>query len=208
MLNVSNRLCNPTPFLVTWPYDKGVVLKIEPDGHLDLPVEVMDDFRPDKPGHEAVKVQMDQYGIFLKDPTRAYEDQAMESLTSAVESNESMYKDAYNNMRRRAAASGTYDEEAFAETLEQMGYATLKVKVDTLKSRLAKYRELVTLDERILRQQHDPERTLLFLDPPKEFDSKIAMEIFLSEPDNKELREQQEAWLAAEIAAETAAEEA
>ena len=195
MGNVSNRLCNPTQFRCVWPYDKGVKLVIEPDGHLDLPVEVMDDFRPDKPGADAVKVQMDQYGIFLRDPTRPYEHQAVEAIASAVKSLGTMYEEAHANLRRRAASQGTYDEEAFAETLRQNGYAALKERVDDLKGRLEKYQKVLG-EEKSVHQEFDPERTLIFLDPPKEFDSKVAMDIFLDE--NPELKAQQEAYLAAQ----------
>jgi hypothetical protein len=195
MQNVSNRLCNPTQFPVEWPYDKGVVLKIQPDGHLDLPVEVMDDFRPDKPGHDAVRMQMHQYGIFLRDPTRPYEAQAIEALEAAVKMQGGIYDDCYNNLRRRAAAQGTYDPEAFEETMTQMGYTGLKAKVDALKKRLEKYQSMVG-EEITVHQQHDPERTLLFLDPPKEFDSKIAMEVFLAE--HPDIKKKHDAWVAAQ----------
>lgn len=194
-MNVSNRLCNPTQFDVEWPYDKGVKLVIPADGWIDLPVEVMDDFRSDKPGYDAVKVQMNQYGIFLKDPTLPYEKQAIEAIDAAVRSLDGMYKDTHSNMRRRAAAQGTYDEEAFNETLTQMGYADLKRKTEALRDRLDKYRSRVSEDKAIF-VEFDPKRTLIFLDPPKEFDSEIAMEIFLDE--NPELREQHDAWLAAQ----------
>lgn len=195
----SNRLCNPSPRDVLWKYDKGVVLTIPADGHLDLPSHIIDDFRSDKPGYEAVKTQMDSYALFLRDPTLPYEVQAIEALEAAVKSLGAMYDDAYNNMRRRAAAAGTYDEEAFAETLAQQGYASLKEKVEQFDERLKRYRKAVGGDtKRLKRQQFDPERTLMFLDPPKEFESKIAMSIFLSEPGNEALRDQHEAWVAAQ----------
>lgn len=196
-INISNRLCNPTPFQVVWPYDKGVKLVIPADGHLDLDAMVMDDFRSDKPGHEAVKAQMDQYGIFLRDPTRPYEHQALESLGCAIRSLDGMYQDTYNNLRRRAAAQGTYDQEAFEETLEQMGYGNLKRKVEALKERLVKYESAVS-ERAVVHEEFDPKRTLLFLDPPKEFDSEIAMEVYLAE--NEDVRAQQDAFVAAQEA--------
>jgi len=195
MLNYSNRLCNPTPFPVEWPYDKGVVLKIEPDGHLDVPANIVEDFRPDQPGHDAVKSQMDQYGIFLRDPTKPYEVQAIEAIGAAVKSTQGMYDDAYNNMRRRAAAQGTYDAEAFEETLKQNGYVNLREKAESLRKRLEIYKGKVKVEE-VVYEEYDPEKTLVFLDPPKEFDSKIAMEVFLDE--NPKVKKQHEAWLEAE----------
>lgn len=195
MLNISNRLCNPTPFRVVWPYDKGVMLTIEADGYVDLPADIMDDFRADKPGADAVKLQMDQYGIFLRDPTRPYEHQAADALAATIKSLGSMYDDAYANLRRRAAQMGSYDEKSFKETLRQNGYENLKEKVEILKKRLGKYQTRIGKETPVNRG-FDPERTLIFLDPPKEFDSKVAMEIFLE--DHPELKAKHEAYLAAQ----------
>ncbi len=194
-MNITNRLCNPSPFPVKWNYDKGVFLVIEPDGHLDLAVEVMDDFRSDKPGYEAIKSLMDQFGIFLRDPTRPYEHQAIEALEAYVKVNQMTYDDCRNNLRRAAAAQGTYDEKAFAETLEQMGYAALLERVNKAKARLEYYKEHVS-EEKVIHERYDPERTLMCMDPPKEFDSKIAMQVYLDE--HPETRATHEAWLAAQ----------
>jgi len=194
-MNISNRLCNPTPFKIKWPYDKGVNLIIEPDGHIDLPVDIMDDFRSDKPGFEAVDFQMKQYGIFLKDPTRAYEHQAIETLEAYIETWTQTYNDCKNNMRRRASAQGTYDEKAFDETLKQMGYAAIMERVEQVKARLKIYQSSVS-EERVVHQQFDPERTVLCLDPPKEFDSKIAMQIWLEE--HPDVKAQHEAFMEAQ----------
>lgn len=194
-MNLSNRLCNPSPFDVEWPYDKGVKLKIPADGYIDLPVEIMDDFRPDKPGYEAVKLQMDQYGIFLKDPTIPYEKQAVEALEACVRSRKAQYDDAHNNLSRRAAQQGNYDKKSFEETLRQLGFAALKEKTGVIDKRLDKFKRRAVKME-ATPTKYDPKRTLLFLDPPKEFDSEVAMEIFLEE--NPKIKEQHDSWLAAQ----------
>ncbi len=193
--NVTNTLCNPTQFQVKWNYGRGIILVIEPDGQLGLSVEMMDDFVPTKPGYEAIKSLMDQYGIFLLDPSRPYEHQAIEALTACVKVNRSIYNDCKNNMRRRASAQGAYDEKSFAETLEQMGYADLNRRVDALESRLEMYKSRVEA-EKVVHEKYDPEKTLMCEDPPKVFASKIAMEIWLEE--HPESKAKHEAWLGAE----------
>ena len=194
-MNISNRICNPSPFDVEWDYDKGVQLKIPADGHLDLTVEVMDDFREGKPGSPEVQGMMNHYGIFLRDPSQPFELQAIKALEASIKDKQGQYNDAHGNLRRNAAAQGTFDEGAFAETLHQMGYTALKAEIERLKGRLTQYTSRVNT-ERIIHEQFDLERTLIFLDPPKEFDSKVQMEIFLSE--NPELKERHEKWLAAQ----------
>lgn len=192
-MNVSNRLCNPTPFKAVIDYDKGIKIVVPPDGFVDLDRRVMEDFMPDQPGAEAVSELTNHFGIFLRDPTRNYEAQAVEALEATIRSKESMYNDAHGNLRRRAAAQGTYDEEAFAETLEQMGYKKLMEDIDRLKKRLSIYKRKLTTTDRPIHQQYDPERTLLWKNPPMEFESRLAMEVYLEENDKE--RAEQQIWL-------------
>jgi len=193
--NISNRLCNASPFQVKWDLGKGVVLTLEPDGYLDLERHIMEDFISTNPGYEAVKSQMDQYGVFLRDPTRPYEHQAIEALESYVKIWNAIHRDAVNNMRRRAASQGVLDEKAFAETLNQLGYDALMTKVEKVKKRLVHYKKRVE-DEVVVHEEYDPERTILCMDPPKQFESKIAMQVFLEE--NLEIKKRHEAYLRAE----------
>jgi len=155
----------------------------------------MDDFREGKPGSPEVKSMMNHYGIFLRDPSQPFELQAIESIKASIKDKQGQYNDAHGNIRRSAAAQGTFDEGAFAETLHQMGYTGLKEEIDRLEGRLKQYTSRVN-EERIIHEQFDLERTLIFLDPPKEFDSKVQMEIYLDE--NPEIKELQEKWLAAQ----------
>ena len=197
MANLSNRLCNPTPFKVVWPWHSGITIPIEADGFADLDVNIMDDFRPDKPGYEAVKNQMDQYGIFLRDPTVPYERQAVDSLRACAKTLQSQYSDAINNLRRKAAANGISDEKAILETMKQQGYEKLRERMETITTRIKRYESHLkeTVSENLY-QKFDPEKTLIFLDPPKVFDSKVAMEVFLEE--NPRLKKQHNDWLKAQ----------
>lgn len=194
-INISNRLCNPTPFEVVWNYDKGIVLAIPADGHLDLDVTVMDDFRQGKPGSAAVKDLMDYYGIFLRDPDRSYEEQALAAIRASIKQKEDRYKTFAGNLRKNRAREGISENpEALQELLEESGYAKIGREVEALKGRekfladkLSELKQTVTLD-------FDPKTTLMFTNPPRKFDSEIALQMFLNE--NPELRKQHEEWLA------------
>lgn len=193
---LTNRLCNPTPFLVEWPYDKGVVIKLDADGHQDLmDVEMSNQFRPGLPGTEAVRECMEQFGIFLRDTTVPYEVQAIKALKDCIKFHEGLYKDTTASIRRKAPSIGLNSELAIQQTLEQMGYDALLEKVNKLKSRLAKYESKVdkSVLDRPLHKQYDPKRTLLFTNPPREFESEIAMQVFLEE--NGPMRARYEAWM-------------
>ncbi len=199
-MNISNRLCNATPFNREWDYDKGIKIPVPANGFVDLDRRVMEDFMPDQPGAEAVQELMKHEGIFLRDPTRTYESQAVEALEACVASREAMYKDVHGNLRRRAAAQGTYDEKAFTETLDNMGYTKLKEDTDVIKKRLKIYMRKLGDSTRPVHQQHDPEKTLLWKNPPMEFESKVAMEVYLEENDKE--RAEHQLWLKSQNEAE------
>lgn len=193
---LTNRLCNPTPFLVEWQYDKGVVIKLEPDGFQDLmDVEMSVQFRPGLPGTEAVRECMEQFGIFLRDATVPYEIQAMKSLKGCIRYYEELYKETTASIRRKAPQIGLTSEEAIQQTLDQMGYTALLEKVNKLKARLKKYEDKTdkATVERPLHKQYDPKKTLLFTNPPREFESEIAMQVFLEE--NAPMRARYDAWM-------------
>ena len=194
---ITSRLCNPTPFKVDWNFHGGVNIVIEPDGFVDLQnAQMSEQFRPDLPGTESVREEMTQFGIFLRDPMIPYEVQAIKALQGSLKYKSSLYNDAKNNLRSRAASQGIYNEDAFAETLERLGYTRLLVDIEKLEKRIKLYESKIdksTLN-RPLHKQYDPKKTLLFLSPPKEFESEIAMEIFLAE--HPEMASKQKAWMA------------
>lgn len=194
---ITSRLCNPTPFKVDFNFHGGQNIVIEPDGFVDLQSTLASEqFRPDLPGTEAVREEMTQYGIFLRDPMILFEVQALKALQGSLKYKEGLYNDAKNNLRSRAASQGIYNENAFAETLDRLGYSRLLVDIEKLKKRVKFYESKVDKNalNRPLHKQYDPKRTLLFLSPPKEFESEIAMELFLAE--NPEMASKQKSWTA------------
>jgi hypothetical protein len=180
---------------VKWDYDKGIVLDIKADGHLDLDVAVMDDFRSGKPGSAAVKDLMDYYGIFLRDPDRSYEEQALTSIRSSVKQKEDRYKTFAGNLRKNRAREGISENpEALEEILNESGYGKMGREVEALKARAQFLGKAVEEQQATVTLDFDPKTTLMFTNPPRQFDSEIAMRMFLNE--NSELREQHEEWLA------------
>lgn len=205
-MSLTNRLCNPTPFPVDWNYDRGVHIKLAPDGFQDLrDVEMSTQFRPGLPGSETVREQMTQHGIFLRDMTMPYELQAIEALRGYIKYHESLYNETTGNLRRKAAQTGMNSEEAIQQTLEAMGYVSLAQRIAKAKERLKRYENKVdrSILDRPLHRQYDPKKTLLFLDPPKEFESEIAMQIYLEE--NPKMQERYNAWMSQFTQAEAAA---
>lgn len=193
---ITSRLVNPTPFKVDFNFHGGQNIVIEPDGFIDLTSTLASEqFRPDLPGTESVREEMTQLGIFLRDPMITYEEQALKALNGTLKYKKSLYDDAKNNLRTRAASQGVYNEDAFAETLDRLGYSRLLVDIEKLQKRIKLYESKLdkTKMNRPLHKQYDPKRTLLFLSPPKEFESEIAMEIFLAE--NPEMASKQKAWM-------------
>jgi hypothetical protein len=196
----SARLCNPTPFNVKLPWDRGVVIVIEPFGATDLTMQQMDDFTPGKPGSAEVRQFMDYYGLFLLDSDRPYDNQALEALRRAHASKKSQYDSAIRNIiDRRAAAGVNPDPEALEETLRMMGYVALREKIETLKEQVAKFQEAVgDQPDRTARQQLDPKRTVFVTDPPREFPSVASMKFFLEK--NPEIKARHEAFATQAVA--------
>ena len=197
---ISNSLCNPTPWVVKLDWHQGIALTIPPDGSIDLSgqlgIDQMDDFRDGKPGSEAVREIMNHYGIFLRDHSRTYESQALDAIKASIRSKEGMYNDFINNMRRRRAAEGIVENpEAFEEIVRQSGYARVKTEIDTLKARVRFLEKEIGDTPAAVREKLDPERTLMFTDPPRVFSTKLALQMFLNDPGNDKLKRQYEAYM-------------
>ena len=194
----SSRLCNPTPFDIELPWDRGVNIDIPAFGSAELTMQQFDDFRPGKPGSPDVKRTLDYYGLFLLDVDRPYDNQALEALRLSRAGKKSQYDAAIKNIRDRRAAQGIApNEEALDETLNQMGYAELDNKVKVLDKAIARFAaEVGDSTEQSIRAQLDPKRTVFVLDPPREFPSVAAMEFFLAH--NPEINAKHEALNAAQ----------
>ena len=80
----------------------------------------------------------------------------------------------------------------------------LRDQIDGLAFRIRQFEQAVA-EQKSTKQTDaiDPDRTLLFVDPPKVFETKFALSVFLSEPENAKLKEQYINWRKA-LDAETA----
>ena len=193
---LTNRLTNATPFHVDIPWDKGVSIKIDPDGHYDLSNIQLVDFQPGQPGSETIQNIMNDYGIFLRDTDRTFEAQALEALVACRRSKNTHYEDSTNRIRNTRAAAGIVDNpEALTETFRQLGLLNIKEQVERLDRRIAALRaEVATQKTSVSAEKMDPDRTLIFVDPPKVFATPFALKMFLGEPENKDLKKQYDAW--------------
>src|SRR3990167_9288835 len=111
-MSFSTKLCNATPFLVKWAYHRGIELIIEPFGSLEVSADIMSQMLPDQPGYENIRTDMDHFGVFLRDNTRTYESQAVESIKASIKAKKQIYDEANNNIRSRAAQAGNVTEDA------------------------------------------------------------------------------------------------
>lgn len=193
---ITNRLCNPTPFDVKWNWHLGIVIPILADGHFDLNNQQLPDFQPGQPGSENIKQLMDELGLFLRDTDRSYEAQALECLRACHKAMKTHYEEATNNVRKNRASGGIVDNPAALEEIyRQMGLVALREKVDKLAFRVKLFQEAVNEQKAEKKTSDiDPDRTLLFTDPPKTFETKFALQVFLNEPGNEEIRERYTRW--------------
>jgi len=177
------KLVNPTPYDVEINYDRGVDLEIPAFGSVDLTLQQMDDFRPDKPGSETVEEITKFHGLFLLDTDRPYENQALEAIKESRKRKDRMATEITQGHRDRAARQGmNIPEETFHQVERQMGVHHLREEIAGLERLIVKYEKVVTGEsEKKKRHQLDPARTVFAMNPPKEFDSAIAREFFLDE---------------------------
>lgn len=192
---ISNQLENPTPFTVEWPWDKGVQLVIPAYGTYNLTPNMLEDFHPDSAGSESVGLLMRDYGIFLRDPSVPYEIQALKAIQACIKSKREMCREAKAGMEKNMSATGNYSQEAVDKTFERLGFKRIEDQVEVLERKAEWYASQIKSSNRPLHRQFDPERTLLFLNPPREFTTKVAMISYLE--DHPEDKIKYEKWLAA-----------
>lgn len=200
----SNKLCNPTPFPVRIKWAAGRNIDIEPFGEVALQSrEQQEDFLPDRPGAEAVRMITDFHGVFLLDPDRDYDVQALDGIKRALSSRRERYtKKRQTEIESRAANGLPTDENTIQARLETIGYGKMKAEMEILEKQ-AKQLEKVAVESDGPSSQFDPKRTIFVLDPPKEFPSVAAMEFFLDLPGNEKIKERHEAFRAANAPKET-----
>lgn len=176
------KLCNPTPWQVDLPYEKGIVLRVPAYGDVELTRQQMDDYSPDKPGSEAVLEETDYFGVFLLDADRPYDEQALEALKKSARKKEQRFNEVVQTHRDRAARQNiTIDESTFDNLLKQMGMDQIKTEIETLKGHITKLQTIVDEAGPNRRAQLDPARTVFALQPPREFPSVASREFFLEQ---------------------------
>jgi hypothetical protein len=177
-------LVNATGFPIKLHYDRGVYIRLEPDGVKELTMEQMDDFRPGKPGSEEVRLQLNYHGLFLMDGDRSYDEQALEAVSASLKEKQQRFEGFVGRMRdSRIAAGSPVDEATMAELVERSGYSALEREIEGLKGREKFLRAAVTEagPQRRQRTSLDPKKTCYVTEPPREFPSETALAMFLSE---------------------------
>lgn len=195
-MGYSTRLCNSTPFPVRWSPSPGFNVNLEPDGTMDMSVEMADAFNPNKANHPSIRELMDSYGIFVYDPDREYDVQALTSLKAYVKLLDDMYKDAKLSQEKERAKMGhSNDEDKVNEILDRLGYDQIREKIAKCKKRIeALSKVTVAEDYKPGVKTYDPTRTIFVLPTPKEFQSPNMMKLFLDE--NPEIAEAHAKWVA------------
>ncbi len=184
-MSISTKLCNPTPFFVEIPYEKGIVIQVEADGSTTLSSAQMDDYRPDLPGSEQTSMILAEEGVFLEDPDLDYDIQALKAIRGAIVAKKRRLEECIFRLQQNhveAQQDPDPEKPAFKEKLRRLGMYVVKDKILMLEAREKVYDEIVG-DRQLASAgpRFDPERTCFATDPPREFASVTALAIFLSE---------------------------
>ena len=182
-MGITDKLHNPTPFDVKIKYDRGIVIQIPADGQVTLSYAQTDDFRPGKPGSEEVKKTLNHLGLFLLDSDRSWDVQALDALKASIQAKSNQLKEFVNRTRNNRASAGTpLTDEALEEILVVSGNGTLRDEIEKLKNRVKLISETVSSDTSArVKNPIDPDRTCFGTQPPREFPTKLALKVFLSE---------------------------
>ena len=177
-------LVNPTPMEVVMPYDRGRKIRIPADSELTIDYYLADDFRPDKPGYEAVRELLEYYGIFLKNTDISYDFQALTALKASRKAKNSQLQAFMDGYHANAVRSGTTVSEAtIKEAMNRSGHNRLVEEIEVLDHRIKVFEEVTAKDPTRGRvdEQLDPTRTCFASQPPKVFSSPTALKIYLDE---------------------------
>lgn len=195
-MSFTHSLFNPTPFSVAIDWDKGVKIRIPADGSVDLTTRQMEQFMPGEPGAEEIRKLLDTYGVFLKDSSRDFDAQALETLKKCIKTKRDRYTEALTRMQDAHASAGMAVEEESKPVqakLKSMGLLRLQEECDILQKRIDLYSQVVEEEDNLVTRapKFDPKRTIFILDPPQEFSSVTAMNVFLAEnPEVSEVHNQ------------------
>jgi len=191
------KMVNPTPFDVKIPYERGVYITIPADSEIPLTMQQFDDFMPGKPGSEAARRILDFEGVFIADSDLSYDFQALKALRTAVGERKDRIKNFIDRTRNsRIAGGATVDDATMEDLINNSGYGRMQKDVERLEGRIKLLEDVVNADENrgAVRQNLDPTRTCFVTNPPRQFASKTALQIYLAE--NPEIKAKHEAMTA------------
>ncbi len=183
-MSLITKLVNPTPFDVEIPYEKGISIMIPADGEVDLSMQQLYDFLPGKPGSEETRKLLNFEGVFLSDSDLSYDFQALQTLKSCVRERMDRINTFVDRTKNsRLAGGAAVDEASMKEVKESSGYARMEENANKLVARIKILEKIVNADENkgTVRQNLDPERTCFAMNPPRQFPSKTALAMYLSE---------------------------
>ncbi len=184
------NLINPTPFDVSIAYQKGIFIDIPADGQDNIAMQPLDDFRHGKPWSEETQKILDFEGVFLQDSNLSFDFHALETLKAFAAERKDRIRTFLEGLKRSRTQQGvSVDDDVLQELMDQAGYNNMQKKVDKVQARIAILEKLVSTDKAKGSVSHalDPERSCLVTNPPRQFPSKTALNMFLSEhPEIKE----------------------
>lgn len=198
-MGVTDKLVNATPFDVNIPYDRGVSLKVPSDGQIQLTYDQLQDFRPGTEGYEEIRNLLESNGLFILDPDKSYDVQALDCLRACLRHKETQYTAFVDSVQNaRLSQNKSIDEDSMQKIVDQAGYGKqapngVQWQIDKLQGRIRILEE--TGEKQAARAGFDPKRTCFGTQPPREFPSETALKMFLEE--NPELKAQQEKYIAA-----------
>lgn len=199
-MSIQSKLYNPTPFDVKLDYERGIRLVIPADGSLELTMGQLDDFRPGKPGSEEVRRTLDWYGLFLRDPDLSFDSQALKALKASRNSKKSQYDAFVTSVRDQRTALGREPDDDTLNALKaKSGYGQdgLEGQIVALEARIEMLeKEQVSESSAKTIEQLDPELTCFGVQPPRQFETKLQLKMFMT-AQPKEIIEKHEAFVAA-----------
>lgn len=209
-MSYTNKLINPSPYKVKIPYDRGTFIVVEPDGEYEFTsADQQRDFEPNQAGSEEVRKMLDHAGLFLLNPDLSYDLQALRALQASVKSKKSFRDEFVQRLRDGRIATGrSIDDGTLTEAIESAGYGHkstsrtgmpgLTGQIEALEQRIKFLQKAVEGDPTRgqMKEKLDPEKTCFVTNPPRQFPSKTALLMFLSE--NPDIKEQHDKWLKAQ----------
>lgn len=198
-MGVTDKLINATPFDVDIPYDRGINLRVSSDSQIQLTYNQLQDFRPGTDGYEEIKTLLESNGLFLLDPDKSYDVQALDCLKACLRQKEAQFNSFVDSVQNsRLSQNKSIDDDSMEQIINKAGYGKnapngLQWQIEKLRGRIRILEE--NGEKQAARAQFDPRRTCFATQPPREFPSETALKMYLAE--HPELKAQQDKYIAA-----------